>query len=199
MQPEVILNVLAEVPALSPEARHDALLHLHRRLLDTYRDALLSVDAEGAARPVDNGEDARTLTQVVAHIGDWQRFQLLGMGDVLGGLHEPRAAGSMAGYVTPEGETKTFDDIHALNAYQAARYANWTWQDTLAFSMGNAAAIFKLFETPGLLTPERLEATVESERSLTDGRRVTLKLGWLLWIMELEHIGLQHRTELGIL
>jgi hypothetical protein len=56
-----------------------------------------------------------------------------------------------------------------------------------------------LFTQPHLLTAERLEQTQRHRKRLYSGAVLEeVAMGWSLWIIALEHEGVEHAPELGM-
>lgn len=198
MEPTVFNNRMIDAFELDLHQRHAALLRLHRRLLDDFEEAVMKIDDDRAAQSVNMGEDTRTLSQVVAHIGDWSRYEIMGAADILTGLNHPRGVVKLTGYVSNAGREMPFSSVVELNAHQAEVHAGLTWEQARTFALDKMQALYQLFATPRLLTSDRLETTGDHLRHFGDHTRVFMKEGWVLWAMELEHIGVQHREELGL-
>lgn len=182
-----------------PLERHAALARLHTYALDAYLQALRRIDAGDAERPVQAGADQRTLVQVVGHIAAWHRFSILGAGDILAGIKNPRGIIGEHGYVETDGQRVDFDSVDHFNAYQAERHATWRWEPMRAWAEEMAMTLHAMFTQPKLITATRLEATAPYRKVLYDDVAIeNTTLGWGLWLLMLEHLAIEHAKELGI-
>jgi hypothetical protein len=198
MEPAFFYQTIKTACEKPPHERHNTLLHLHQRALSDYLAALGRITPESAQEIVSVGEDVRTLQQIVGHMGEWARYELLGGADILAGVKNPRGVVGLERYLTPTGRIKEFDSVDEVNAYYAEVHAKWTWQHTYDFAVSTANALYALFATPHLLTADRLETTHEHLRTVENEVITGIKQGWVLWIMEIEHLAVDHRTELNL-
>ena len=180
-----------------PLERHDGLAQLHTEVVTEYLVAIRGIDDQQANRPVVNGEETRTVAQVVGHITEWERFAILGAGDILAGLEHPRMVTSLDGYVEPDGRPILFGSIDEFNTYQANRHNNWTWPQVQAMALETAASLHILFTHPHLISAERRERTKPFRKRLHNGTRVeNITMGWNLWLTILEHEAVEHAADL---
>jgi len=199
MDANVFYPQIVDLMALPPTERHMRFSQLHTTIVQAYLSALRAITVEKAAQKVVLGSETRTLTQVVGHIMEWERFMLLAAGDVLAGVRQPRMVTSLAGYIEPDGALPTFAGIDAFNAYQAEKHANWPWEKVRAMALDTAPTLHALFTQPHLLTAERLEQTQRHRKRLYSGAVLEeVAMGWSLWIIALEHEGVEHAPELGM-
>jgi hypothetical protein len=182
-----------------PLERHAALAQLHTEIVTGYLLAIRGITHEDAERPVQMGTERRNLAQVVGHISEWERFAILGAGDILAGLRHPRMVTNLDGYVEPDGNLVSFATIDEFNAYQAAKHAGCTWPQIQEMALETAATLHVLFTHPHLLSAERLEYTHPFRKRLKDGSKIeNIGLGWVLWTIILEHEAVEHAAELGM-
>jgi len=199
MPPATFYPLLVELSTLSPSERHARFAQLHTEIFNAYTTAVRAITAERAAQRVVLGDEQRSVLQVVGHIMEWERFMLMGAGDILAGLQRPRMGNSIAGYVEPDGTTPTFETIDAFNVYQVQKHLTWSWEQMQAAALEAATTLHTLFTHPQLITAERLERTAPTRRRLPGGLLIPeTRLGWGLWITLLDHEGVEHVEELGI-
>ncbi|NOK85724.1 MAG: hypothetical protein GFH27_549367n39 [Chloroflexi bacterium AL-W] len=199
MEPAFFHQMVKDACGKPPAERHEALLYLHRVALDDYLEALSLITPERAAENINIEGDTRTVQQIVGHIGEWARYELLAGADILVGIKNPRGVIGLERYLMPTGRAKQFKSVDEVNAYFAKIHAQWTWAQILTFADEMARALYTLFATPGLLNAERLEATHEHVFSLDNGEVITgIHQGWVLWLMEIKHIAVSHRAELRL-
>ena len=189
---------MAEIMALEPQERHRRMSALHEKLYQDYTAAIRALTPEEAMRPVNLGAETRNLAQVVGHITEWERFIIMACGDVLAGVEHPRMVTDLGGYVEPDGQRVQFDSIDAFNAYQAEKHSGWSWEQIQALAMDTAAVLHALFTQPNLLTAERLERTRPITRRLPRDVKLSITMGWSLWMTTLDHIAVEHAQELGL-
>jgi hypothetical protein len=190
---------MVEIMALPPAERHERMAALHTSIVTVYRAAVEALTEEQATRIVSSGAETRTVAQVVGHIAEWERFAILGAGDMLAGLTHPRMVTSIAGYYEPDGQAPVLDTIDAFNAYQAAKHAAWPWTRLQALALDTATTVHALFTEPRLLSAARLEATEPFRKRLEDGTRIrNITMGWNLWMTVLEHEAVEHAEALGM-
>lgn len=198
MPPAVFYARLTELNTLPPVERHAGYAQLHTAIYTAYTTALRAITAEQAVQLVQVGDERRTRLQVVGHIMEWERFMVMGAGDMLAGLQTPRLTASINGYVEPDGATPTFERIDDFNQYQARKHETWTWDAMQAAALDTATVLHTLFTHPHLITPARLEQTNPARRRFPGDVIIETKRGWSLWITLLDHEGVEHVVDLGI-
>ena len=182
---------------LLPVARHERLAILHAGLNERYQRALRNLSPAAAARPLSDGSDPRPVAQIVGHIAAWERFGILAAGDMLAGIERPRMMTGFSDYRETDGTAHSFATIDAFNAYNAERFASWSWERLRAFAADTSATIHALFTHPHLLNAERLQQTGPFRMRLQDGSILDdITLGWGLWLIMLEHPGVEHAAVL---
>jgi len=155
-------DTVALVMRRNPAQRHSRLLDLHR------------LSAADAARIAPR--DGRTAALIVAHCAEWDRAETIALGEVLAGVRWPRVMSNHY-TVTPQGEPLEFGDVDAFNAYFARTYDGRDWPAIRDAAVGAAATLFQLFDAPGLLTAERLDATDPHPFTLANGQEFDLPCG----------------------
>lgn len=188
-------DTVALVMRRNPAQRHSRLLDLHRRLLTQYVRGLQRISAAAAARTAPR--DGRTVALIVAHIAEWDRAETIALGEILAGVRWPRVMSNHY-TVTPQGEPLEFGEVDAFNAYFARTYDGRDWPAIRDAAVGAATTLFQLFDAPGLLTAERLDATDTHPFTLANGQEFDLPCGWYLWLVTMEHEGIEHAAELGL-
>lgn len=199
MEPAVYQSRLMAAMACAGRERHAALLALHQAALTAYVDAVMHITAEQAAKPVPVAGDARTLAQIVGHIAAWDRFSILSAGDMLAGVVHPRAVKETNGYVDADGTVLNFDDVDGFNAWAADADSRRTWAEIQASAVQAARTFYGLLAHDELLSADRLEQTALHKKTLGDGTVMEdLPMGWVLWLLQIEHIAVSHAAELGL-
>ena len=197
MTANAFVEQLVAAMALPPVARHERLATLHEGLYDRYRRALRNLSPEAAARPLADGSDPRPVAQIVGHIAAWERFGILSAGDMLAGIERPRMMTGFGEYREPDGTIHSFDTIDAFNAYNAARFADWSWERLRAFAEDTTNTIHALFTHRLLLNAGRLQQTAPFRMRLQGGPVLDdITLGWGLWLIMLEHPAVEHAAVL---
>jgi hypothetical protein len=186
----------ATQPALE---RHARFTQLHNEILKDYQSALGAITPEVAMRPVEADGETRMVLQVVGHIMEWDRFSILGAVDMLIGVEHPRLVTDIEGYIEQDGRSVKVDTIEAFNAYQAKKHASWTWPAMQMAAVEAATTLHTLFTNPTLLNVDKLERTKPYHKKLLNGQMISdIAMGWTLWILVLEHAGVEHAKELGM-
>ena len=185
--------------AQAPNVRHALYIDVHTDLLDRYLDVVNAITPKQAAQPVNRGDDQRTLAQLIGHIAEWDRFSILAAGDMLAGLKEPRSVRTIEGYVELDDTILSFASVDEFNQYQAEKQASWSWEQICTLACSSAQALHALFADDWLLNADRLEQTLPWKKRLKNGVILEpLTMGWVLWLIELEHLGVEHASELHL-
>jgi hypothetical protein len=194
MKPEVFYPRVAEILAQAPEERHRQMARLHQEVLAWYVEKVRAIMAEAAARRCPEG---RTLAQVVGHIMEWDRYFVISAGEMLAGVEWP---GIMARerFVEIDGASSGYETMDEFNERQAAKHAAWPWPRIQSMAVEAADVLHTLFTTPGLLGPARLDATRLYNWKVPGGARLPTTVGWYLWMVILEHEGIDHEAELAL-
>lgn len=201
MKTDQFYEAIYQAAEVSPGERYQLLAGLHRQVYQDYIGAVRLITPENAASQVMQGEDNRTLAQLVGHMMAWDRFTVLAATDILVGLDLPRSVTALEGYVAYDGEAMSFASVDEFNAYHAEKHATWPWPRLQQAALDMAATVHAMFTAPGMLDAGKLENTQPHRKRLHDPDRTVLEgltAGWALWLMELEHIGAEHVRELGI-
>ena len=194
MKPDVFYEQMLERSTESPEIRYEQLTILHRQILVAYLTALQAINASSAACTTSDG---RTVSQVVAHIAEWERFTLQAIGEMIAGVKWPQIM-TLSGYLEPEGQICDFSSVDEFNAYQAAKYLHQPWEQVRAHAERTAKTLSEAFTSGNLLPPDLLEDTREFAWRLAIGKTITLGCGWYLWMVSLAHESVDHADDLGI-
>lgn len=186
---------VAEIAVLPPDERYRAISELHTGVFEGYMEALRGITPEGAVRVVPDG---RTVNQVVGHIAEWERYVIISAGEVLAGVVWPGLM-AHARYVEPDGIAFAFRNDDEFNARQAEKYAARPWAETRELAIHTASAGHGLWVRSGLLRPELLERTRLWEHyRLPTGVTLSLPCGWFLWMITIEHEGVEHASDLRL-
>jgi hypothetical protein len=187
-----LLKVISEQ---APDQRHRLLGELHTSVVTRYLETLEGITAEGAQRIVPDG---RTVTQVVGHIAEWERYVILSAGEVLAGVEWPGLVAHTR-YVEPDGTMLDLHTNHAFNAHQAEKYTALPWQTVQSLAIDTATTCHRLFAQSGLLTAERFERTRSWDHyDLPIGVTLKMPCGWFLWMITIEHEAVEHVNDLAL-
>lgn len=195
MNSEDFYQQLAAVAELAPVERRRSLLDLHKRVYHEYVDTLGQITVRGASRKVPDG---RSVAQVVGHIIEWDRATMISLGEVLSGVVWPRLM-SRSLNIDLDGTVREFESTDDFNAHYARTYENLDW-DLIKTNAEEVATNFLHFaEEPSLLTSDRLEQTRRFDHyKLPTGVTLSLPCGWYLWMITIEHEGVEHKDDLRI-
>jgi hypothetical protein len=96
-------------------------------------------------------------------------------------------------YVEPDGHVFPFHTNDEFNARKAEKYAMRPWAEVQEVAIDTASLCYRLWARSGLLTPQRLEQTRPYPHyRLPIGVTLSLPCGWFLWMITLEHEGVEH-------
>ncbi len=186
---------LAEVADLPPDERYQKMSALHTSVFEGYMEAVEAITAEGAARVVPDG---RTVKQVVGHIAEWERYVIISAGEMLAGVTWPGLM-SHSRYVEPDGSEFPFRNDDEFNTRQAEKCASKPWAQTRELAIRTASACHRLWVRSGLLGPELLERTrLWQHYRLPTGVTLSVPCGWFLWMITVEHEGVEHVSDLEL-
>ena len=193
MKPEDFYPLVHLFFLLPPEQRYRGMLSLHEQVHAEYCRAVERIGPERAAQ---TGSDGRSVLQVVGHIAEWDRWMVMGAGELLAGAASPQMM-RMKGYLDPAGQVYSFENIDAFNAAMAEKQAEARWEEVQPLALRMAEVLFTLFTHPLLLNPAALEQGAPEEVTFPTGKTVTVPVGWVLWYITLEHEGVEHAQDLG--
>ncbi len=187
--------LLMDIAQQPPDERHRMLADLHANVVTRYLDMVEAITPEGARRIVPDG---RTVTQVVGHIVEWERYVIISAGEVLAGVEWPGLV-SHARYVEPDGTMFAFRTNAEFNAHQAEKYDSASWEAVRRTAIDTATTCYRLFAQSGLLTAERLERTRSWDYyELPIGVTLKVPCGWFLWMITIEHEAIEHTADLAL-
>lgn len=199
LKPESFYARVLRAAEQAPQQRHVELLTLHREVMDDYVGAVECITSQAAAQPVNMGADRRTLGQIVGHFVGWDRFSILAAGDILAGVELPRTVIDQRGFIDTDGRVYDFESVDAFNDWHAERDSQLPWATIQANALETAGIFYALFADPALLNADRLERTPMHEKRLYDGTVIhDIRMGWALWLIELQHYAVEHATELNL-
>ncbi len=179
---------------LPPGQRYRGMRKLHADILAEYTRAVSAIDAGRAAQA---GSDGRSVLQVVGHIAEWDRWMAVGAAELLSGAASPQMM-RLQGYVDAAGQSHHFNSIAEFNALIARQQAQMPWQEIQPLALRMAAALHTMFSHPLLLSAPVLEQGAPEEVRFPSGKSVTVPAGWALWYITLEHEGIEHAQDLGM-
>jgi hypothetical protein len=194
MKAEPFYQRIVKIAARSPYERYALLAEFHTQLVTHYLSVIRSLTAQEAGQMA---TDDRTLGQIVGHIAEWERFTILAAGEMVAGIEWPQIM-NLAGYKEPDGQTHNFASEDEFNAYQAAKHAQWPWEAIQDLALHTATALHALFTQPALLSPDTLEQTRKHTWRLPNGLKLTIPVGWYLWMISIEHEAVEHAADLGL-
>lgn len=172
--------------------RYGLLANFHTEIVMRYLDTVQEITKQDA---MEVSTDGRTLGQIVGHIAEWERFTISAAAEMMVGVEWPRIM-DLAGYMEPDGQLHDFSSVDEFNAYQAAKHATWSWKSIQDRAIYTATALHTLFTQPTLLSPDRLEQTRSYQWRLPNGLRLSVPVGWYLWMVSLEHEAVAHNADL---
>ena len=179
----------------SEAARYPRMAALHDRIFAKQASQLCAITDAGAARLVPDG---RSVAIVVAHILEWERYIITSMGEIMAGVELPGLIAHKR-YVEQDGADHEYTDIDSFNALQLKRYEGVPWSTIQTRAIDSATTLLRLFTTSGLITAELLDRTRMLRRfELPDGTPLPMACGWLLWMIVLEHAGVEHAADLEL-
>ena len=194
MRAEVFYQKIAVIADQSPAKRRFSLIDLHTVVITSYLNAVRAMTAQDAAHI---SSDGRTLTQVVGHIAEWERFTTLAVGEIITGVGWPQIM-NLSGYIEPDGKVREFTSVDAFNDYLATKHAAWSWQQIQDLAIHTAVTLQVLLAHALLVTWERLEQTEVHHWRLPNEMSLAAPCGWYLWMVTLEHEAVEHASDLGI-
>lgn len=192
LERDAFYRQLVSIARRPPPDRHILLSALHAEVLAHYLAVVRTITEQASTRI---GSDGRTIGQMVAHIAEWERWTLVAVGEIVAGVEWPQIM-NLSGYVESNGQTKDFASVDAFNAYQATKYAKQPWAQIQNLACDVATSLHLKFTQPKLVTPRRLEDTKVYEWHQPGGTDLAMPTGWYLWMVSLEHEGVEHVADL---
>ncbi len=194
MNPDDFYQMVHLAFMLPPGPRHRGMLKLQEQIHAGYSRAVGAIDTQRAAQ---TSSDGRTILQVVGHIAEWDRWMLLGAAEMLSGASSPQMM-RLQGYVDAAGQAHNFNSIGEFNAVMAQQQAGIPWEAVQPLALRMASALYTLFSHPLLLGPAVLEQGEPEQVKFPSGKSITVPVGWALWYITLEHEGVEHAGDLGM-
>jgi hypothetical protein len=192
MKTDAFYQRIVKIAAQPVYDRYGLLANFHTEIVMRYLDTVQAITKQDA---MEVGIDGRTVGQIVGHIAEWERFTISAAAEMMVGVEWPRIM-DLAGYMEPDGQLRDFSSVDEFNAYQAAKHATWSWQSIQEQAVYTATALHTLFTQPTLLSPDRLEQTKSYQWRLPNGLKLTVPVGWYLWMISLEHEAIAHNDDL---
>lgn len=193
MTADAFYQRIVKIAAQPPYPRYEVLAEFHTEVVLRYLNTVQIISKREAMRP---GSDGRTLAQVIGHIAEWERYTILAAAEMVTGVKWPRMM-DLTGYLEPDGRLMDFSSEDDFNAYQAAKQANWPWEQIQELAIHTATALHTMFTQPTILSPDSLQRTKGYDWRLPTGIKLTLPVGWYLWMVTLEHEAVDHAADLG--
>jgi hypothetical protein len=103
----------------------------------------------------------------------------------------------LQGCLDEDGQRRDFESINAFNAFHADLHRDRPWDHIRSDALERAAAAHAIYAQPGLLMPEGLERTRPTEWGLPGGTRLRAPVGWLIWMLIMEHEAVEHAADLA--
>ncbi len=194
MNPDAFYAKVLAISNQPADRRVKGMNRLHLECMDVFLKAIQRIDDQSAAKVCSDG---RTLTQIVGHIAEWDRFTTLAIGEITAGILEPQIM-QLKGFMEPDGKILSFKNVNDFNAYQAEKYKNAKWSDVRTLASRMAVALQGIFSQPAILPYDLLEATSPYRWKLAGGSLISLPVAWYLWIVTLEHEVVEHASDLMI-
>lgn len=194
MKPESFYAKVLAISNQPADRRVKGMNYLHLECMTAYLKAIQTIDDKRAA---EISADGRTITQIVGHIAEWDRYTTLAIGEITAGILEPQIM-HLKGFIEPDGKIISFKNVDDFNAYQDKKYQNAKWSDVQALANRMAVALQGIFSQPAILPYDLLENTSPYRWRLAGGSLISLPVAWYLWIVTLEHEVVEHAIELMI-
>lgn len=185
---------LVKIATQPPYDRYGLLAQLHTDVTIQYLHLIRNLTQKEAGQPSADGR--RTVAQVVGHIAAWERYTILAAAEMTAGLKWPRIM-SLTGYLDLDGRELEFGSVAEFNAYQATQQASWSWTRIQDQAIHTATALMSIFTQPAILSPDLLEQTKGYEWQLPNGLKLTVPVGWYLWMACVQHEAADHTADLG--
>jgi hypothetical protein len=183
---------LIEALQLGAADRYAVLRDLHRRVFISYYRAVQRITGEQADAV---SSDGRAVKLVVGHIMEWDRFVIMGCGEILSGLKTPRLM-KKRGFLSLNGEESRYKNIDDFNASRGEEHQSIDWRTIQDRALRSSEVLYFFFTNPMLMNAEILESTDPVTISDGGAQRLDLTVGWLMWKIVLEHEGFEHAPDL---
>ena len=184
---------LSEAVQLPENERYARFMQVHAVIWKEYQQAIKAISPAMAA---EISRDRRSIALVVGHIAEWDRFFIQMCAEFLAGVPRPRAW-RLKGFIGTDGSVMDFDNIEAFNHYQMKRQAELPWEEIQQTALRAGEVLFHLFSTPGLMDAAQLENSKPGRWQLP-GYSGEVPLAWMVWVVIMEHEGVEHALDVGI-
>jgi len=185
---------IAAVLQLDPGSRYKEMCRLHEKLQLLFTAAVKQIPAEKAAQ---KSSDDRSISQLVGHILEWDRYIIQSASEIISGCSTPRLF-HLKGYLDAHGNSYDFESIDDFNGFQAVRQAGLAWPVIQEQAIRNAIALKTLFCHEDLISAARLEETALYDWHSPDDKIIRTTSGWFLWVIAMEHETVEHAPDLNI-
>lgn len=194
MKPDHFYPRILALSHMPAAIRVKGMNRLHLECAEAYLAAIRKISAEQAAISC---EDGRTISVLVAHIAEWERYIIQSVGDVISGVRRPFIL-TLKGYRDMDGARHDFDSIDDFNAFQTKQYQNTQWSEIQPLALHTAGALQSIFSQPVLLPFELMEKTAPYDWHIPGGSIMSMPIIWYLWTVVMEHEVVDHARELGL-
>lgn len=193
VNPDYFYQQIAKLAALSPYDRYARLGQFHTDLVLRYLDVVRSLDAEEAGQM---SSTEQPISQVIAEVAEWERFTITAAGEIICGVQWPQIM-NLAGYPDSDGQPRSFGSVADFNHYLQSKHRTNSWAVIRDLALHTATALHTLFTQPTLLSPDTLQKTRKHEWLLPNGLKLTLPVGWYLWMATIEREAITYAQELN--
>lgn len=184
---------IAKLAALSPYDRYARLGRFHTDLVLRYLDIIRSLDASDAGQI---GSNEQPIGQIIAEVAEWERFTIIAAGEMICGVQWPQIM-TLSGYVDDNDQPRGFNNEADFKLYLHQKYLSSSWAEIRELALHTATALHTLFTQPTLLSPDTLQKTKKHEWRLPNGLKLTLPVGWYLWMATIEREAITYAEELN--
>jgi len=197
MKAEAFYQRFADLMNQSPVESYRLMSAFHDEIAAAYLAVLRAITPQQAVHVLAEG---RTAMQVVRHILEWDRYMLIGFGEIMAGVTWP-GMWARKRYVHPDGTDDGYETLDGFNALVKGRYPDTDWSLVQAEAIRVTTMLHRLLTQSGLITPELLDGTrafnnFKTPTGLTINR--PLPCGWYLWMVVLEHPAVEHMEDLAV-
>ncbi|MCB0211910.1 MAG: hypothetical protein KDJ52_21395 [Anaerolineae bacterium] len=192
MNPDHFYQHITKLATLSPYDRYARLGKFHTDLVIQYLDVIRSVNKIDVQQL---GANNQSICQTIAEIAEWERFTIFAAGELISGVPWPQMM-NLSGYIDGDTQSRTFADKDDFRAYVREKFTGCPWAEIRDLALHTATAIHTLFTHPTLLSPDTLEKTKKQAWPLPNGLKISLPVGWYLWMTAVEREALAYATEL---